>query len=53
MLGGLGESIDTLFITGGLAREETGTVDQPDPSRLARYLAEAELEPSYCIGMLR
>ena len=29
--GGMGENIDTLFITGGLAREETGTTDQPDP----------------------
>ncbi|BDW86118.1 TIGR01459 family HAD-type hydrolase [Roseicyclus marinus] len=53
VLGGLGESIDTLFISGGLAREETGTVDQPDPARLARFLTEAELEPSYTIGMLR
>ena len=53
VLGGMGENIDTLFITGGLAREETGTVDQPDPARLARILTEAELEPSYSIGMLR
>jgi HAD superfamily hydrolase (TIGR01459 family) len=51
--GGMGENIDTLFITGGLAREETGTVEQPDPSKLARFLTDAELEPSYCIGMLR
>jgi HAD superfamily hydrolase (TIGR01459 family) len=53
VLGGLGENIDTLFITGGLAREETGTTDQPDPSKLARFLTEAELEPQYSIGMLR
>jgi len=53
VLGGLGESIDTLFITGGLAREETGTTDQPDPAKLARFLTEAELEPQYSIGMLR
>lgn len=53
VLGGMGENIDTLFITGGLAREETGTVDQPDPAKLARFLTEAELEPSYSIGMLR
>jgi HAD superfamily hydrolase (TIGR01459 family) len=51
--GGMGENIDTLFITGGLAREETGTVEQPDPSKLASFLTDAELEPSYCIGMLR
>ena len=53
VLGGLGENIDTLFITGGLAREETGTVEQPDPSKLARFLTEVELEPTYCLGMLR
>jgi len=53
VLGGLGETIDTLFITGGLAREETGTTDQPDPSKLARFLTEAELEPQFSIGMLR
>jgi HAD superfamily hydrolase (TIGR01459 family) len=51
--GGMGENIDTLFITGGLAREETGTVEQPDPSKLASFLTDAELEPSCCIGMLR
>ena len=53
VLGGMGENIDTLFITGGLAREETGTVGQPDPARLARFMTEAELEPSYSNGMLR
>jgi len=51
--GGVGESIDTLFITGGLARAETGTDAQPDPTRLARFLTSAQLEPSYAIGMLR
>ena len=53
VLGGLGENIDTLFITGGLAREETGTTDQPDPAQMARFLTGAELEPQYAIGMLR
>ncbi|WP_224815791.1 TIGR01459 family HAD-type hydrolase [Hasllibacter sp. MH4015] len=51
--GGIGENIDTLFITGGLAREETGTDHQPDPSKLARFLTDAQLEPTYSIGMLR
>ena len=51
--GGLGENIDTLFITGGLARAETGTESQPDPSKLARFLTDAELEPTYSIGYLR
>ena len=51
--GGMGEDLDTLLVTGGLAREETGTGEQPDPSKLARYLRDAELEPGYAIGMLR
>ena len=51
--GGMGEDIDTMFITGGLAREETGTTRQPDPGKLAQFLTGVQLEPSYCIGMLR
>jgi HAD superfamily hydrolase (TIGR01459 family) len=51
--GGVGENIDTLFITGGLARTETGTNTQPDPSKLARFLTDAQLEPTYSIGYLR
>lgn len=53
IIGGVGENIDTLFITGGLARVETGTETQPDPAKLARFLTEAQTEPSYSIGMLR
>lgn len=51
--GGIGENIDTLFITGGLARAETGTERQPEPEKLARFLTEAQLDPTYSIGMLR
>ncbi len=51
--GGIGEDIDTLFITGGLARSETGTKHQPDPAKLARFLTDAQMEPTYSIGMLR
>lgn len=51
--GGIGENIDTLFITGGLARTETGTRHQPDPAKLARFLTNAQMEPTYSIGMLR
>ena len=51
--GGMGENIDTLFITGGLARVETGTAEQPDPAQLAQFLTRAQMEPSYCIGQLR
>ncbi|MEQ8368615.1 MAG: TIGR01459 family HAD-type hydrolase [Roseicyclus sp.] len=51
--GGMGENIDTLFSTGGLARAETGTTDQPDAHKLARFLTDAQMEPTYAIGMLR
>ena len=51
--GGVGEGIDTLFITGGLAREETGTVRQPEPGKLAAFTAEAQFDPTYAIGYLR
>lgn len=51
--GGVGENIDTLFITGGLARSETGTDHQPEPEQLARFLTNAQMEPTYSIGMLR
>ncbi len=51
--GGIGEGIDTLFITGGLAREETGTTDQPDPEKLAKYLKDSEQTPTFSIGFLR
>ena len=53
VLGALGEGIDSLFITGGLAAEETGTTDQPDPAKLATYVAEQQLSPTYAIGYLR
>jgi HAD superfamily hydrolase (TIGR01459 family) len=51
--GGMGENLDTLFITGGLARFETGTTRQPDPDRLAAWLEEVQMTPTYAIGMLR
>ena len=51
--GALGEGIDALFITGGLARGETGTSGQPDPEKLAAYLDEAQLSARWSIGYLR
>ncbi len=52
--GGIGEDLDTLFITGGLAAEETGTVDgNPDPARLAAFVTARQLSPTAAIGMLR
>ena len=37
--GAIGEGIDSLFITGGLAAKETATVTQPDPEKLSQYVA--------------
>lgn len=51
--GAIGEGIDSLFITGGLAAKETATVTQPDPEKLSHYVAEKQLDPTYSIGFLR
>ena len=51
--GAIGEGLDALFVTGGLAAAETGTTDRPDPARLAAYLAAAEMSAPYAIGKLR
>jgi HAD superfamily hydrolase (TIGR01459 family) len=51
--GALAEDLDSLFITGGLARAETGTTDQPDPARLKTFLDAAQLSPQYAMGALR
>ncbi|MCV2882262.1 TIGR01459 family HAD-type hydrolase [Actibacterium sp. XHP0104] len=52
--GAQGEDLDCLFITGGLAAEDTRTRDgQPDPQALEAYLAERQISPTYSIGMLR
>lgn len=53
--GAMGENLDGLFVTGGLAAGETGTADGagPDPARLTAFLAEARLAPRYAIAALR
>jgi len=51
--GAIGEGIDSLFITGGLAAKETATVTQPDPEKLSQYVAEKQLDPTFSIGFLR
>ncbi len=51
--GAMGENIDSLFITGGLAAAETKTARQPDPDALATYLAEQQVTPQFAIGKLR
>ena len=51
--GAIGEGIDSLFITGGLAAKETNTVTQPDPEKLSQYVSEKQLDPTFSIGFLR
>ena len=51
--GAVGEDIDSLFVTGGLAAAETKTSDQPDPAGLEVFLAKEMMSPSYAIGYLR
>ena len=53
--GAMGEGLDVLFVTGGLAAEETATdrASGPDPLLLTAYLAAARLGPRYAIGCLR
>ncbi len=51
--GALGEDLDVLFVTGGLAAEETGTERQPDPAALDAYVGEIQMTPTYAIGFLR
>ncbi|WP_417206259.1 HAD family hydrolase [Antarctobacter sp.] len=51
--GAMGEDIDSLFITGGLARAETKTSQQPDPDALNAYVEKEMINPSYSIGTLR
>jgi HAD superfamily hydrolase (TIGR01459 family) len=51
--GAIGDGLDSLFISGGLAAEVTGTSHQPDPAALTGYLAEENVAPTYAIGRLR
>lgn len=51
--GAMGEDIDSLFITGGLAAAETKTDRQPDPQALESYLTTEQIAPTYSIGFLR
>lgn len=51
--GAQGEDIDSLFITGGLARDETRTGKEPDAEALERFVAAEMITPTYAIGYLR
>ncbi|MEM6759879.1 MAG: TIGR01459 family HAD-type hydrolase [Pseudomonadota bacterium] len=51
--GAMGEDIDSLFISGGLAAIETKTTQQPDPDALSVYLETEKSAPTYTIGLFR
>ncbi|SMX31665.1 TIGR01459 family HAD-type hydrolase [Actibacterium lipolyticum] len=51
--GAMGEDLDSLFITGGLAAAETLTKHQPDPDALNALLDKEKIAPTYSIGFLR
>ena len=51
--GAMGEDIDSLFISGGLAAKETKTNGQPDPDALDAYLNKEMANPTFTIGHLR
>lgn len=51
--GAMGEDIDSLFISGGLAAAETKTTHQPDTTALTAYLKKEMSSPTYTIGQLR
>ncbi|MGR3635901.1 MAG: TIGR01459 family HAD-type hydrolase [Shimia sp.] len=51
--GAMGEDIDSLFITGGLAATETKTTHQPAPDALTTYIKTENISPQFSIGQLR
>ena len=55
--GAMGEDIDSLFISGGLAAAETRTLGgpaaQPDENALTAYLQKENAAPTFAIGQLR
>jgi len=51
--GALGEDLDSLFITGGLAARQTGTRRQPDPAKLAKLIETEMITPTFAAGFLR
>ena len=53
ILGAMGEDIDSLFISGGLAAAETKTSHQPEPDALNAYISKEMSNPTFTIGKLR
>ncbi len=53
VMGAVGEGLDVVFISGGLAANETKTDRQPDPEALSNYLEEQGLSVTYAMGFFR
>lgn len=51
--GAMGEGLDCLFVTGGIAAEETMTADAPDPTKLTAFLDRHRTTARHAIGHLR
>lgn len=52
--GAVGEGLDSIFITGGLAAEHMGDdVEAPDPVRLENWLRQRMVDPTFAMGRLR
>lgn len=52
--GAVGEGLDSIFITGGLAAEHMGDdVEAPDPERLEDWLRQRMVDPTFAMGRLR
>lgn len=53
--GAMGENLDAVFVSGGLAAEETATSPSggPDPARLEAYLRAQRLSPLLAMAYLR
>lgn len=53
ILGAMGEDIDSLFISGGLALKETKTTHHPEETALRAYLETEKVAPTFTMGALR
>ena len=53
IMGAMGEDLDSLFITGGLAKDETRTDRQPEQAALVAFVAAEQMSPTYAVGYLR
>ena len=52
--GALGQGLDAVFVTGGLAAAAMGPdIESPAPEHLDRFLADEGLAPAYAMGRLR